>query len=207
MGNKSDSTTADGLVRTHDLFADLLEDVGESFRNLETNKDSQYLRRAVVRSVFTFIEAVVHIVKRAARRQLTQTDVQSGLSKRELEVIWERIELQGEMLRIRIPADENLKRSFSILGRLWRLPEYEFDAGGAEYEYYRHARYARNRLSHPRTFYDIEISVAEMDAAARTYVWIKGEFLRLWKLRHEQFLASLSEEDRRAFVSASGIEA
>ncbi|MDP1566223.1 MAG: hypothetical protein Q8L91_08165, partial [Polaromonas sp.] len=53
----------EGLIRTHDLLEVLRADIDAAYRALEPERDSQYLRRCVVRAIFSFIEAVVECVK------------------------------------------------------------------------------------------------------------------------------------------------
>lgn len=201
MGSDQDSTIGKGLIRTFDLLEHLISDVYVAFERLEAERNSQYLRRAVVRTVFSFIEGVVHILKRELRRELRREQDKSILSRREQEVLWETKQRDGESFRIYAATEENLKRTFSMSSKVWELGDYSFDAGGEEYEHFLKAKEARDRLVHPRTYYDIEITDDEMSHIAIAFEWIRSEFVSLWKARVEALAENLPEDVSEQILS------
>ena len=59
-----------GFVRQLELLEQLREDIVAAYEALEENKSSQYLRRCVVRAVFSHIEAVIESIKWELRSSL-----------------------------------------------------------------------------------------------------------------------------------------
>jgi hypothetical protein len=63
-----------GLIRTHDLLQELRADIDIGYAKLEENRQSQYLRRCVVRAIFSYIEALIESIKVELR-----SNVRTGL--------------------------------------------------------------------------------------------------------------------------------
>jgi len=85
--------------------------------------------------------------------------------------------------RIFISIDENLKKTFRIATKVWGLTAYSFNAGRKEYEHFLSAKEARDRLTHPRTYYDIDITTMEMYQLVSAFEWVRSEFHALMKAK------------------------
>lgn len=58
----------EGLIRTYDLLQALGSDIDTAYENLEEDRESQFIRRSVVRAIFSYIEAMIECVKHTAGR-------------------------------------------------------------------------------------------------------------------------------------------
>jgi hypothetical protein len=173
----------DGFIRSQELLEELRADVEAAYANLEKDKSSQYHRRCVVRSVFSYIEALIEYVKvelrstvrcEACKATLTEKDLETlGL----LKVIGE-IEL-GKFLSLEI----NLKRTFKLAVKVWGLGKLRLSTDGKTYSEFLAAKSARNRLTHPRTFYDIEVTDYDMHCHTVSGMWVEAECQRLFAAR------------------------
>lgn len=184
------ATTTDlrkGLTRTDELLEHLIDDVYKSFEVLDSEKESQYLRRVAVRTVFSFIEGIVQILKFELNRAVRFGYSAATLSTKEYETLYEVKIEDGEKINIIIPIDQNLRRTFKLASKIWNLGEYKFNTNSEQHTYFKYAKETRNKLTHPRTFYDIEISANEMSYVAHAFEWVRQEFVRL----HEDYRKSL----------------
>jgi len=75
-----------------------------------------------------------------------------------------------------VPVDENLKKTFRLAAKIWGLKNYSMKTEGKEYQEFLSAKNARNRLTHPRTYYDITVTDADMHCYASSFLWVKSEF-------------------------------
>jgi len=176
------ATTPDlrkGLTRTYDLLEHLIEDVYKSFEFLDSDKESQYLRRVTVRTVFSFIEGIVQILKFELNSAVRLSRAEVVLSSKEHEVLHEVKVKDGDKIKIIIPVEQNLKRTFKLAGKIWNLKGYQFNTNCSQHTYFMYAKETRNKLTHPRTYYDIEISDDEMSYVAHAFEWVRQEFVRL----------------------------
>jgi len=168
-----------GLTRTFDLLQYLIDDVYKSFEILDSDKESQYLRRVAVRTVFSFIEGIVQIVKFDLNFDIRHSRTEITLSSKEYELLHEVKIKDGEKFKIIIPLEQNLKRTFKLAGKIWGLTGYQLDTTCSQYTYFMYAKETRNKLAHPRTYYDIEISNDEMSYVAHAFEWVRQEFVKL----------------------------
>jgi hypothetical protein len=186
LASYPDLSKGEGLTRTHDLIENLINDVYRAFEVLDADKESQFLRRSLVRTVFSFIEGVIHVIKfeiRSAYR-LGRTEIE--ITRKEREILYEEREKDGEITKIFIATDDNLKKTFNIAKKVWELNNYRFNAGGSEYKDFQKAKRARDKLTHPRTFYDIEITKDDMFYMVRSFDWIRSEFSSLMSAKIEK---------------------
>ena len=174
---------SEGLTRMHDLFESLLDDVCDSYKILESDKESQHFRRATVRNVFSFIEAVVHIIKYEVKSDLRLNRFTYTLSTNNSEVLYEEKIRNGETISFFIPIDENIKKTFSLASKIWELEGFNLNTNDEKYRAFLMAKEARNKLTHPRTYYDIQITNDDMSNVSKAYIWVKCEFLRLIKMK------------------------
>lgn len=61
----------DGVVRPFELIDALNSDLATAFKLLEEDRDSQYLRRSLVRALFSYVEAIIECVKVELRSTVT----------------------------------------------------------------------------------------------------------------------------------------
>lgn len=185
----------EGLIRTHDLLEELQADIEAAYRTLEADKQSQYLRRCVVRAVFSFVEAAIECLKVELR-----SSVRLGYFSEENLTLKDKETLgalsifpnEGEKF---LPLDSNIKRTFKLAAKIWSL-DFKLRTGDKDYADFKHAKHARNKLTHPRTFYDIQVTDEDMHCHTIAGWWVQREFQRLVKSRVEGLAKSLSGPDR-----------
>ena len=191
-----DMSKGEGFVRTYELFEELQTDVLKAYEVLDKEKDSQFLRRAVVRSVFALVEAIAEIIKVEIRSTLRLEGGKEALSKKELRVLGGLSMTPNPKEQKFLPIEDNLKLTFKIASKVWVLNDFQFDASGENYRDFLRAKDSRNKLTHPRTFYDIQITDDDMHCHTVTFQWSSNEFKRIFKHRIAKLTASLSAQDK-----------
>lgn len=195
----------DGLIRSHDLFRALTEDVNAAYALLEKDRQSQHLRRSVARAIFAYIEAALECIRIEIRSSIRRGEHPAPLSVREVETVGSLSLLQSSVGKF-LPLDQSLKRTFKLAIRIWHL-NHQFDATGEGYRAFVAAKSSRNRLTHPKTFYDIEVTDRDMHFYSVAFVWFHAEFTILFRKRIESFLIGLEPEEQKALRRlTSGVE-
>ena len=135
-------------------------------------------RRLVVRSVFSFIEAVVFLVKAMAlladgeARRLSPGEV--AIAKEEDYELAESGRVQIRPARLRFKA--NFRFAFKLIAKAEEL-DYELDASGGEWQALQRALSVRDRLSHPKSSADIGVTVDEARDAIQAFEWVDRQLM------------------------------
>lgn len=108
----------EGLIRSHDLLEILRADIDAAYSALETDRASQYLRRCLVRAVFSYIEAVVECVK-VELRSTVRTDLypEASLTLKAREALDPLAVISAPSGKF-LPLDQNLKRTFKLAAKI-----------------------------------------------------------------------------------------
>ncbi len=180
---------AGGLIRGHDLLEELNNDIIEAYKTLEEDRESQYLRRCLVRCVFAYIEAVIEIIKVELRSNLRTEFCTVALTEKEQEII-------GSLSNNRendrhLSLEDNLKRTFKLAFKIWDIDGYRLDTSGEDYQDFLRAKLARDKLTHPKTYYDIQITDQDMSYHSIAAQWVRTSFEQLFMLRVEQLRSSV----------------
>ena len=117
------------------------------------------------------------------------------LSEKERETLGPLQMIGGEPGKF-LPLDQNLKRTFRIAAKVWELKEFSLDTHGADFQDFLAAKSARNKLTHPRTYYDIQVTDHNMHCHTIAGMWAQAEFVRLFRARQSSILSGLKERDR-----------
>lgn len=186
-----------GIIRSNDLLQVLREDVDAAYSILEGDRNSQYLRRCAVRAVFSYIEAMIECIKIEVRSSIRLQQYTGVLTDKELETLG-----STSIFAVRnskfLPLDQNIKKTFKLASKVWGL-KFKLATDGEDFRDFLAAKSARNRLTHPKTFYDVEVTDGDMHCHSISGVWVEHEFQRLFKTRIESLLEGLPVEERRAF--------
>ncbi|MCC4622712.1 hypothetical protein LL965_22760 [Xanthomonas cassavae CFBP 4642] len=195
----------EGFIRTHDLLEELQADVGRAYEALGNDRQSQYLRRSVVRAVFSFIEACVETIKVEIRSNIRTGLFNPELTEKEQETLGA-LHLVGDRRSDKLlPLDANLKRTFRLAAKVWGLTEFKLATGGENFADFLLAKEARNRLTHPKNYYDIQVTDDDMHCHTIAYHWVLGEFSRLFRLRVVDIARSLAPEDGERLLQSTGV--
>lgn len=190
----------EGLIRTYDLLQELRKDIDTAYATLENDRQSQYLRRCVVRAVFSYIEALIECIK-VELRSAVRTGTYSGkLTDRERGTLGPLPIIGGAPGQF-LPLNQNIKRTFRLAAKIWELHGFRLSSGSADFQDFLAAKSARNRLTHPRSFYDIEVTDYDMRSHTIAGMWTQSEFKRLFNARIEALAECLPKDDRAALLS------
>jgi hypothetical protein len=194
-----------GLIRTYELLEELRKDIDTAYATLETDRQSQYLRRCLVRAVFSYVEALIECIK-VELRSAIRTGLYTGeLTDKDRETLGP-LHIIGAMPGKFLPLDQNIKRTFRLAAKIWDLRAFRLRTNGQDFQDFLAAKSARNRLTHPRTFYDIEVTDQDMHCHTIAGMWAQAEFKRLFKARVRGLADRLSDNDRAALLKELHIQ-
>ena len=176
-----DFRASEGFIRTYDLIEALSDDVHKAFKLLEDDKQNQYLWRSVVRAVFSFVEALIESVKVEIRMSLKLEKSGYELNKKEKELLGSLSPIFIDKGR-QISLKQNLKMTFKLAAKVWEI-DFRPDSDGGDYRDFVIAKTNRNKLTHPKTYYDVEITDDDMHFYAEAVMWVQEELTRLFKAK------------------------
>ncbi len=178
--DKHDSELIDEIVTAlnknlnelSDMVQVLGDDCSEQYSSIQDN-NSQTHRRAYVRSVFALIEGVLHRMKLTAAHMGSHMFT---LSIPELVMINEEtfdVDDKGEVVakRVFVKFLNNVKFAFRTYSKSFGS-SFELSLGGKGWWSLRECVKVRDRLMHPKTILDLEVTDAEVDATKIAFNWI-----------------------------------
>lgn len=190
----------EGLIMMQDLIPSLLEDVIKAYELLESDRSSQFFRRALARATFAYIEALIE----AVRNELRST-IRSGVGMAELTAKDEEtlgfLGVVGTPTKF-LPVEQGLKRTFKLAAKIWGL-DFRLETEGEYFRDFLAAKDARNRLMHPRTLHDVEVTDEDMACYTIAGQFVQTETQRLFRARGDWLLSQMSPESRQAFLKES----
>lgn len=188
-----------GVTRSEELLKELRVDIDLAYSNLEKDRQSQYLRRCVVRAVFSYIEALIECIKVELRSNVRTGIFLVPLTEKEKEVLGA-LHLVGSKNDKLLPLEQNLKCTFKLAVKIWGLKGYRLATGAEDYQDFLRAKSARNRLTHPKTFYDIEVTDYDMHCHTIAGIWLQSETQRLARARVRAIADQLPVTEREALL-------
>lgn len=188
-----------GFIRHQELMEELNADVHKAYELLEENKESQYLRRCVVRALFSYIEAYIECIKIELRSVVRVGNLLDSLSDVEKEVLGSLVVISRTEQDKFFSLAVNVKKTFKLAIKLWKIENFQIDTGGLDFQDFLKAINARNKLTHPKNFYDIEVTDYDMHCHTVAGLWIKKEIERLIKAHLDVLLIGFSDEERERF--------
>ena len=175
-----------GIYGSAALFESLIDDVGNNFKVLESNKKSQTYRRNAIRAVFGFIEGVSSVLLNEVI--IKERKISNKLSSKEIKV------LDGSETDL----VQRLKKSFTSYTKLHGF-NFTLNTSCSGYDDFKKAKQIRNDLTHPRKYRDIVISESDMSIIVGGYLWVKSEFMRIMQEMINFNLQKMQPADREAF--------
>lgn len=189
----------EGFVRSGELLQELREDIDQAYAALEIDRSSQYLRRCVVRAIFSFIEAAIESVKVELRSTVRSESFKDTLSVHETETLGS-LQIVGPRKDKLLSLDQNAKRTFRLAAKIWNLKAFQVSCGTEDFQDFLRAKSARNRLTHPKTFYDIEVNDYDMHCHTIAGMWMHAQLLRLHEARIKALADNLPDIKREDFI-------
>ena len=191
----------EGFVRSHELLEQLYEDVIDSYKLLNENRDSQYLRRSTVRAIYSYIEAIIESVKTEVRSTIRTSNKEIELTDKEKELLGSLSPVSCRRGEKKHNMVENIKKTFKLAIKIWGLDGYKFYTDGQEFEFFLSSKEARNKLMHPKTYYDIQVTEDDMHDHTIALEWLHNEFQNLIKNRLESVAKELPEDVAKKLLS------
>jgi hypothetical protein len=177
---------------TTELREILTNDVAEHWLRLKRD-DSEANRRAYVRAAFALIEGFVAIMKQHALAELKTGRV--TLTPGELVLLLEKSYSASDAGEVTergafIPTPQNIKFAFAVFAKSHqasRAPDYTDHRWGSLVKAIR----VRNRITHPRSASDMEVSPEEVGLVDDAWAWFLDASFDVYVEGRAQLLAKL----------------
>lgn len=178
-----------------DVFEALRPDVDEFFEAARREQKSS-LRRAAIRALFAFIEGVVFAHKRvtlASERPYRPEALSAGDRAVLLEQSYD-LDDQGRLSTrpLFLSIAKNVRFTFASFSRVFGS-SFVLDTGGEGWQAFRKAVVIRNRIVHPKSAVEAEVSLEELETAWKAYGW----FSRAFALASLDAIKALREDSAR----------
>jgi hypothetical protein len=179
MEKSDDKFIAEFVVELDNNFKELTQmaqilghDCHDQYLIIQSNSNQMY-RRAYVRSVFAFIEGILHRMKRTA---LHLGNTLGTLSIAEIILIDGEsfdIDDKGEVTSrpFFIKFLNNIKFSFRVYSKIVGS-SFKLDLGGNGWRMLQEAVKVRDRLMHPKATTDLNVTDAEVEATKIAFDWV-----------------------------------
>lgn len=164
------------------LVSNLGQDYDVVLNDLNVDSSDQLKRRTLVRTLFAMIEGVLYVFKQFVLVQHEHGSLE--LSPAEYALLTEESYDLRENGRIRtsskfIKLTTNLKFSFSIFAEKLVGQQFEIDTNTQDWANVVRAVEVRNRLMHPKSEADLQVSDLELDYIKTTAHWFNNHFQQL----------------------------
>jgi hypothetical protein len=164
-------------ILTKKLTKPLMEDARRAMRGLGHRRASGYKKRMAFKAAFAAIEGMIFVRKQWALKRAKE----ANYSLSELALLREesyRLNHRGdvEVVQNFLRVPENLLFAWRM-ARAGTRSNRQIDLGGEGWRCLKESVKVRNRLTHPRSEKDLEVSGDEIDALLKCYVWVlENEF-------------------------------
>ncbi len=143
--------------------------------NILEKEDNQFTRRAYIRSLFSMIEGAVWVLKQTVLLAPTSngnikkfTAVEYALLSDKTYELKSNGEPKVQTKYLKLP--ENFRFTFKILGKYFRI-NLNIGVGTVAWENFLQIQKVRNRITHPKTPTDFEVSDKEIDITKEVCSW------------------------------------
>ena len=165
------------------LLAELAREIGAVLKGTERDKLSQPERRIYVRSTFATIEAWIYVMKQMALRMHPDPKCRT-ISEAERTFAQEheyRLTDSGdvETRRTKISLEANLRFGFKLLAKAGSVSS-ELDVSGSEWQSFRRAIKIRDRITHPKSISDLNISDEDYNDVSKGFGWVLISHVKLF---------------------------
>lgn len=160
----------------------ILEDA-QWAENLLEKDDSQYSRRAYIRSFFALLEGSIWVFKQAILHAPTKDGKSKRMSPAEFALLSDKsydLKSNGQTKEqtkyLKLP--ENLRFTFSVLEKYFKTTS-DLGIGTVKWESFLEAQSIRNRITHPKTSDDFEVSDKEIEICKKVCSWSNDLFFNV----------------------------
>lgn len=166
-----------GFTGVDEMLAPLFADSRRAIKAAATKRASGYSKRLAVRATFALIEGMIHVQKQRALKHAKEMDY----SPSELAL------LREESYRLNNRGDIDVVQSFLRVPEnllfAWKMARgadrsnFQIDLGSDGWRCLKESLKVRNRLTHPRSEQDLEVSRDEINALLAAQLWVlENEF-------------------------------
>lgn len=185
-----DSEVAELIAKLTELStfqSALCRDTDAAWNDLEGDGDRQYKRRTFVRTLFGEVEGVIYAIKQTCLHSpvARYSNAELAMLKEESYKVNDNGQAAVNKAKIRLAA--NLHFALEMLVRGTSLPAH-IEKQGEGWQAFREALRVRDRLMHPKTITDLEVSDQELLQAERGRVWFLETLAENMKRAHEYYL-------------------
>jgi len=171
---RSELETYSQQLDLHDKMEDILrQDLLDCENLISVDKKTDSGARSFVRAVFALIEGSVFNLKQIALA--LSKHGKGGFSQAELvmleELSYDLDDKGATKSQVKfIPLPKNIKFAFTSAARAFRVA-YELQVDDAGWDNFKKALLIRNRITHPKTIEDLQLSDKEVQTAADAASW------------------------------------
>lgn len=181
----------EGYIRSHELLEELFKDIEIAYQMLESDKQSQYLRRCVARANFSLIESMVEIIKVELRSTIRTEKYEGELTEKDKEILGSTFIFNSKQDKF-FSLETNIKKTFKLATKIWEIKDFQLVTNTQDFQDFLAAKSARNKLTHPKNYYDIEVTDIDMHCYTIALFWLKAEFSRLFKARIDSLKSNIA---------------
>lgn len=173
------------ILDLQDLYAECVRDFSLAEKHL-AETDDRYSRRQLVRTFHAYVETIVTNLKRQALHEAARFDNAERALLAE-----EKYELtdtgEPKVVLQMISLARNVRFAFRCYAKAHGISFY-LSVDGPGWRDFRSALRVRNRLTHPRTAADLDLSDAEIETIARAHRWLTTQYSQIVRLALEKVL-------------------
>jgi hypothetical protein len=165
------------------LLSELTKELGAVLKGKHKDNLSQPERRMYVRSTFATIEAWIYVMKQMALRMHPDPKCPT-ISEAERAFAQEheyRLTDSGdvETRRAKISLETNLRFGFKLLAKAGSIPS-ELNVSGSDWQSFRRAIKIRDRITHPKSVSDLNISDEDYNDVSDGFGWVLVSHVNLF---------------------------
>jgi hypothetical protein len=157
----------------------------DKFEKMSTDElkgeESEFWRRAFVRASFSLVEGVTYGLKQVALKSqesggVVYSDEELSMLKEKSYDLNDKGDAYSQTKYIHITR--NIKFAFKAFARAFG-EEYELKVDDSGWNYFKEALEIRNRLTHPKTSADLDVSLKELRKMLLANAWFIDSYLAL----------------------------
>jgi hypothetical protein len=182
----------------NDIIETAAADISMSQKMVKKNHD-QFWRRTFVRSLFAGIDGINHHMKHlsilmAKFHEIDLTHAEIAMLREETYTLNEKgIAIS---LKSKLRTKDNLCFTVKIFARACNSA-YEINRNCEEWASFSEAIRVRDRLTHPKSSADLNISDAELKTAQKTFKWYIANMIKIVDIAKTALLALLEKDTKK----------
>jgi hypothetical protein len=167
------------LTALHKFLYVVTDDVKIAVENVE-NDPSQFHRRTLIRTIFTAVEGLTHLIKQQALGWIqSEPDLyippEIAMLREETYGLDSKgdVHIQSKFLR----TDENFRFAMKMYMRGCSASG-ELEVGDSGWSFFKQSLSVRHRITHPKQAEDLDISDSELEIAKNAFRWFMSTMNR-----------------------------